>query len=158
MENTVVIPVNLKLGPESTVLSCGQDQAKHADRGSMEGQVHLVEDGNSNRALLGEMKTLAKRWSRQISDKGLLAFFANGHAADDANAAPGRFSTFMCGPIGHQNSSDHKSRINQVKSMFGSTHNSSSLEGHRQSPQAKKVTPRKTEDHPARWEQVRRKP
>ena len=80
----------------------------------------ILADRDSNRAL-GEMKSLAKRWSGRISEKGLLSFLANGYAADDIGEAPGGFSIFMFSPLGAKKSTDQKSRVLQVKSMFGST-------------------------------------
>ena len=80
----------------------------------------ILEDRDSNRAL-GEMKTISKRWSGKISEKGILSFLANGYAVDDISKAPGGFSIFMFSPLGSNNSSDQKSRILQVRSMFGST-------------------------------------
>ena len=80
----------------------------------------ILEDRDSNRAL-GEMKTISKRWSGKISEKGILAFLASGYAADDITEAPGGFSIFMFSPIGTNRSTDQKSRILQVRAMFGST-------------------------------------
>jgi hypothetical protein len=80
----------------------------------------ILEDRDSNRAI-GEMKTISKRWSGKISEKGILSFLANGYAADDISEAPGGFSIFMFSPLGTNSSSDPKSRILQVRSMFGST-------------------------------------
>jgi hypothetical protein len=79
----------------------------------------ILEDRDSNRAI-GEMKTIWKRWSGKISEKGILSFLANGYAADDISDAPGGFSIFMFSPLGAHKSSDQKSRILQVRSMFGS--------------------------------------
>jgi hypothetical protein len=39
-------------------------------------------DRDSQRAL-GEMKSISKRWTGNISEKGILSFLANGYAADD---------------------------------------------------------------------------
>lgn len=80
----------------------------------------ILEDRDSNRAL-GEMKTISKRWSGKISEKGILSFLASGYAADDICEAPGGFSIFMFSPLEAIRSKDQKSRILQVKSMFGST-------------------------------------
>jgi hypothetical protein len=80
----------------------------------------VMEDRDSNRAL-GEMKTLSKRWPGRISEKGFLSFLSNGYAADDISEAPGGFSIFMFSPLGAPKSTDQKSRVLQVKSMFGST-------------------------------------
>jgi hypothetical protein len=80
----------------------------------------ILEDRDSNRAI-GEMKTISKRWSGKISKKGTLSFLTNGCAADDKSEAPGGFSIFMFSPLGTHKSSDQKSRILQVRSMFGST-------------------------------------
>ena len=80
----------------------------------------ILEDRDSQRAL-GEMKSLSKRWTGKISEKGILSFLANGYAADDISEAPGGFSIFMFSPLDSNHSSDQKSRILQVKSMFGSS-------------------------------------
>ena len=80
----------------------------------------ILEDRDSNRAL-GEVKTISKRWPGRISEKGLLSFLANGYSADDISEAPGGFSIFMFSPLGASRKSDQKSRILQVKSMFGSS-------------------------------------
>ncbi len=80
----------------------------------------ILEDRDSSRAI-GEIKTISKRWSGRISEKGILSFLASGYAADDISEAPGGFSIFMFSPLGTSSSSDPKSRILQVRSMFGST-------------------------------------
>jgi hypothetical protein len=80
----------------------------------------ILEDRDSNRTI-GEMKTISKRWSGKISEKGTLSFLANGCVADDIRDAPGGFSIFMFSPLGAHKSSDQKSRILQVWLMFGST-------------------------------------
>ena len=80
----------------------------------------ILEDRDSNRAL-GEVKSLSKRWTGRISEKGFLLFLANGYQADDITDAPGGFSVFSFSPLDHVKSSDHKSNVHQVRSMFGST-------------------------------------
>ena len=81
----------------------------------------LVSDRDSQRAL-GVMKTQTKRWSGQISEKGLLGFFARGFAADDIQECPGGFTIFMFKPVtAVDRSTDKKGRQQQIKSMFGST-------------------------------------
>ena len=67
------------------------------------------------------MKTLSKRWLGRISDKGILSFLATGYAADDISEAPGGFSVFMFSPLAANQRSDQKSRVLQIRSMFGST-------------------------------------
>jgi hypothetical protein len=67
------------------------------------------------------MKSLSKRWNGLIGDKGILSFLATGFAAADITEAPGDFSIFMFSPLGAVKSSDQKSKILQVRSMFGST-------------------------------------
>jgi hypothetical protein len=78
----------------------------------------ILKDRDANRAI-GEMKTISKRWSGKISEKGMLSFLANGYAADDISEAPGGFSIFMFSPLGMNSSSDPKSRILQARSMLG---------------------------------------
>jgi hypothetical protein len=51
----------------------------------------------------------------------MLSFLANRYAADAISEAPGGFSIFMSSQLGTISSSDPKSRILQVRSMFGST-------------------------------------
>jgi hypothetical protein len=80
----------------------------------------ILEDRDSNRAL-GEMKSISKRWNGVVSDKGVLSFLATGFAAADITDAPGGFSIFMFSPLGAVKGSDQKSKILQVRSMFGST-------------------------------------
>ena len=80
----------------------------------------ILADRDSQRAL-GEMKSISKRWTGKISDKGILSFLSNGYAADNISKAPGGFSIFMFSPLDSNHSSDQKSRILQVKSMFGSS-------------------------------------
>jgi hypothetical protein len=58
----------------------------------------LVADKHSHRAS-GAMFTRTKRWSGEISDKGLLNFFANGFAANGIQESPGGFTIFMFRPI-----------------------------------------------------------
>jgi hypothetical protein len=79
----------------------------------------ILEDRDSNRAI-GEMKKISKSWSGKISEKGMFSFLANGHAADGISDAPGGFSVFMFSPLGAHKSSDQKSRILQVRTMFRS--------------------------------------
>ena len=67
------------------------------------------------------MKSNSKRWSGKISEEGILSFLANGYAADDISEAPVGFSIFMFSPLYSNHTSDQKSRILQVKSMFRST-------------------------------------
>jgi hypothetical protein len=67
------------------------------------------------------VKTASKRWSGKISEKGFLGFLANGYAAEDISQAPGGFSIFMFSPLSADQGPDQKSRIHQVKAMFGST-------------------------------------
>ena len=80
----------------------------------------ILEDRDSNRAL-GEVKSLSKRWTGRISEKGFLLFLANGYQADDITEAPGGFSVFSFSPLDHVKSSDPKTNIHLVRSMFGST-------------------------------------
>jgi hypothetical protein len=81
----------------------------------------ILEDRDSNGAN-GEMKTILKRWSGKISKKGTLSFLANGCAANDMSKAPGGFSIFMFrSPLRTNSGSDPKSRILQVRLMFGNT-------------------------------------
>jgi hypothetical protein len=80
----------------------------------------ILEDRDSNRAL-GEVKSLSKRWTGKISEKGFLLFLANGYQADDITEAPGGFSVFSFSPLDHVKSSDPKTNVHQVRSMFGST-------------------------------------
>jgi hypothetical protein len=80
----------------------------------------MLADRDSQRAL-GEMKLISKGWTGKISEKGILSFLANGHAADDMSEAPGGFSVFMFNSLDSNHSSDQKSRILQAKSMFGSS-------------------------------------
>jgi hypothetical protein len=49
----------------------------------------ILEDQDSNRAI-GEMKTISKRWSGKISEKGMLSFLANGYAARQHQRCTGR--------------------------------------------------------------------
>ena len=80
----------------------------------------ILADQDSQKAL-GEMKSISKQWSGKISEKGILSFIANGYAADKVSKAPGGFSIFVFIPLDSNHSSDQKSRILQVKLMFGST-------------------------------------
>jgi hypothetical protein len=80
----------------------------------------LISDKDSQRAS-GIMATKTKKWSGEISDKGLLAFFANGFAATDIQESPGGFTIFMFRPITAHVPSNRKDRRQQVKAMFGST-------------------------------------
>jgi hypothetical protein len=80
----------------------------------------LVADKDSHRAS-GVMFTRTKRWSGEISDKGLLNFFANGFAANDIQESPGGFTIFMFRPITAKVPKDRKDRRQQVRAMFGST-------------------------------------
>jgi hypothetical protein len=47
----------------------------------------------------GIMMTWTKKWSGEISNKGLLSFFANGFATSDMQELPGGFTIFMFRPI-----------------------------------------------------------
>jgi hypothetical protein len=80
----------------------------------------ILKDRDSNRAL-GEVKSLSKRWTGKISEKGFLLFLANGCQADDITQAPGGFSVFSFSPLDYIKSSDPKTNMQQVRSMFGST-------------------------------------
>jgi hypothetical protein len=80
----------------------------------------LISDKDSQRAS-GIMATTTKKWSGEISDKGLLSFFANGFAATDIQESPGGFTIFMFRPITAHVPSNRKDRRQQVKSMFGNT-------------------------------------
>jgi hypothetical protein len=80
----------------------------------------LISDKDPQRAS-GIMLTRTKKWSGEISDKGLLAFFANGFAASDIQESPGGFTIFMFRPITAHIPSNRKDRRLQVKAMFGST-------------------------------------
>jgi hypothetical protein len=66
------------------------------------------------------MKSLLKRWPGKLSEKGFLSFLANGYAAGDITDAPGGYSAFMFSPLGAKGS-NQKSRVLQVRFMFGST-------------------------------------
>jgi hypothetical protein len=78
----------------------------------------LISDKDSHRAS-GIMMTRTKKWSGEISDKGLLSFFANGFAATDIQESPGGFMIFMFRPITAHISGNRKDRRQQVKAMFG---------------------------------------
>jgi hypothetical protein len=78
----------------------------------------LISDKDSHRAS-GIMMTRTKKWSGEISDKGLLSFFANGFAANDIQESPGGFTIFMFRPITANVSGNRKDRRQQVKAMFG---------------------------------------
>jgi hypothetical protein len=78
----------------------------------------LISDKDSHRAS-GIMMTRTKKWSGEISDKGLLSFFANGFAATDIQESPGGFTIFMFRPITANVSGNRKDRRQQVKAMFG---------------------------------------
>jgi hypothetical protein len=80
----------------------------------------LISDKDSQRAS-GIMQTRTKKWSGEVSDKGLLAFFASGFAASDIQESPGGFTIFMFRPITARISGNKRDRRRQVKAMFGST-------------------------------------
>ena len=80
----------------------------------------ILEDRDSNRTL-GVVKSLSKRWTGKVSEKGFLLFLANGYQADDITEAPGGFSVFSFSPLDNVKSSDNNTNIHQVRSMFGST-------------------------------------
>ena len=80
----------------------------------------LCSDKDSQRALR-IMRTATKKWSSLVSEKGLLAFFANGFAATEIQESPGGFTIFMFRPITAPRPTSRKDRRQQVKSMFGST-------------------------------------
>jgi hypothetical protein len=80
----------------------------------------LISDKDSHRAS-GIVSTRTKKWSGEISDKGLLGFFANGFAANDIHESPGGFTIFMFRPITAHVSGNKKDRRQQVKAMFGNT-------------------------------------
>ncbi len=46
---------------------------------------------------------------------------ANGYSADNISEAPGGFSIFSFSPLGAPPPIDHKSRVLQVRAMFGGT-------------------------------------
>jgi hypothetical protein len=58
----------------------------------------LVSDKDSLRAL-GIMQTQTKKWSGQVSEKGLMGFFSSGFAARDIDEQPGGFTVFMFRPV-----------------------------------------------------------
>jgi hypothetical protein len=66
------------------------------------------------------MMTWTKKWSGEISNKGLLSFFKNGFAASDIQELPGGFTIFMFRPITAHEPANRKDRCQQVKAMFGS--------------------------------------
>jgi hypothetical protein len=67
------------------------------------------------------MMTWTKKWSGEISNKGLLSFFANGIAASNIQDLPGGLPIFMFHPIMAHVPSSRKDRCQQVKAMFGNT-------------------------------------
>jgi hypothetical protein len=67
----------------------------------------------------GIMLTRTKKWSGEISNKGLLSTFANGFAATDIQESPGGFTIFMFCPITAHVSGNRKDRRQPVKAMFG---------------------------------------
>ena len=78
----------------------------------------LVSDKDSQRAL-GIMQTQTKKWSGQISDKGLMGFFSTGYAARDIDEQPGGFTVFMFKPMSVHHPRSQKDIHGQVKAMFG---------------------------------------
>ena len=78
----------------------------------------IVSDKDSSRAY-GIMRTKTKKWAGEISDKGFLAFLANGFAAPDVQKSPGGFTIFMFRPITAHMPSNRTDRRQQVKAMFG---------------------------------------
>jgi hypothetical protein len=79
----------------------------------------ILEDQGSNRTL-GEMRSLcSKRWTKKISEKGILSFLASGYAAADIVDAPGGFAIFMFSPLDAMKNTGQKSRASQVKPMVG---------------------------------------
>jgi hypothetical protein len=54
----------------------------------------LVSGKDSHRALVF-MQTQTKKWSGQVSEKGLMGLFASGYAARDIDEQPGGFAIFM---------------------------------------------------------------
>jgi hypothetical protein len=80
----------------------------------------LISDKDSQRAS-GIMMTRTKKWSGEISDKGLLALFANGFVASDIQKSPGGFAIFIFCPIMVHIPGSRKDRCQQVKATFGNT-------------------------------------
>jgi hypothetical protein len=78
----------------------------------------LVSDKDSQRAL-GIMQTQTKKWSGQVSDKGLMGFFASGYAARDIDEQPGGFTVFMFRPVSIHRPKSQRDIHGQVKAMFG---------------------------------------
>jgi hypothetical protein len=79
---------------------------------------HLMADKDANRAL-SIMRTRTKDWGGQVSEKGLLNFFASGYEAPDIHEQPGGFSIFMFRPVTITNPKGQRDKIHQVRAMFG---------------------------------------
>jgi hypothetical protein len=80
----------------------------------------LIADKDSQRAL-GKMQTQTKRWSGQVSEKGLMGFFAAGYAARDIDEQPGGFTVFMFRLVSVHRPKSQKAIHGQVRAMFGQT-------------------------------------
>jgi hypothetical protein len=80
----------------------------------------LISDKDSHRAS-GIVLTRTKKWLGEISDKGLLAFSANGFAVNNIHESPGGFTIFMFRPIMAHISRNRRDRRQLVKAIFGHT-------------------------------------
>lgn len=80
----------------------------------------LVSDKDSQRAL-GIMQTQTKKWSGQVSEKGLMGFFSAGYAARDIDEQPGGFTIFMFRPVSIHRPKAQKQIHSQVRAMFGNS-------------------------------------
>jgi hypothetical protein len=78
----------------------------------------LVSNKDSLRAL-GIMQTQTKKWSGQVSKKGLIGFFSLGYAARDIDEQPGGFTVFMFWPVSVHRPKSQNDIHGQVKAMFG---------------------------------------
>jgi hypothetical protein len=80
----------------------------------------LVSDKDSQRAL-GIMQTQTKKWSGQVSEKGLMGFFAAGYAAQDIDKQRGGFTIFMFRPVSVHRPKVQKQIHSQVRAIFGNS-------------------------------------
>jgi hypothetical protein len=80
----------------------------------------LVSDKDSQQAL-GIMQTQTKKWSGQVSKKGLMGLFATGYATRDIDKRPDGFTIFMFRPISVHCPKAQKEIQSQVRPMFGNS-------------------------------------
>jgi hypothetical protein len=89
-----------RLSPEAakvfSLLSAQDWQHKDPNLNSF--MKRLISDKDSQRAL-GIMQTQTKKWSGQVSNKGLMGFFAARYAARDIGEQPGGFTAFVFRPV-----------------------------------------------------------